>query len=96
MEITFHLNKTHFHKKGCAPSLILKVRVLELRSGQLDHRKAAIHSENAPVDFFSKSAAHKETVSISKHKIIYKLFQLLLIFLLIRFVNSDQITVGTL
>ena len=22
-----HTNKTHFHKKGCAPSLILKVRV---------------------------------------------------------------------
>ena len=22
-----HANKTHFHKKGCAPSLILKVRV---------------------------------------------------------------------
>ena len=29
MEIIFHshANKTHFHKKGCAPSLILKVRV---------------------------------------------------------------------
>ena len=29
MEISFHshANKTHFHKKGCAPSLILKVRV---------------------------------------------------------------------
>ena len=28
MEIIFHshANKTHFHKKGCAPSLILKVR----------------------------------------------------------------------
>ena len=22
-----HANKSHFHKKGCAPSLILKVRV---------------------------------------------------------------------
>ena len=32
MEIIFHshANKTHFHKKGCAPSLILKVRVFEL------------------------------------------------------------------
>ena len=29
-----HANKTHFHKKGCALSLILKVRVLELGSGQ--------------------------------------------------------------
>ena len=29
MEIIFHshANKTHFHMKGCAPSLILKVRV---------------------------------------------------------------------
>ena len=29
MEIIFnsHANKTHFHKKGCAPSLILKMRV---------------------------------------------------------------------
>ena len=29
MEMIFHshVNKTHFHKKGCAPSLILKERV---------------------------------------------------------------------
>ena len=26
-----HTNKTHFHKKGCAPSLILKVRVFGTR-----------------------------------------------------------------
>ena len=33
MEISFHshANKTHFHKKGCAPSLILKVRVFGTR-----------------------------------------------------------------
>ena len=33
MEIVFHshANKTHFHKKGCAPSLILKVRVFGTR-----------------------------------------------------------------
>ena len=33
MEMTFHshANKTHFPKKGCAPSLILKVRVFETR-----------------------------------------------------------------
>ena len=38
MEMTFHsrANKTHFHKKGLAPGLILKVRVLELGSGLLD------------------------------------------------------------
>ena len=28
-----HANKTHFHYKGCAFGLILKVRVLELGSG---------------------------------------------------------------
>ena len=26
-----HASKTHFHKKGCAPSLILKVRVFRTR-----------------------------------------------------------------
>ena len=33
MEIIFRsrANKTHFHKKGCAPSLILKVRVFGTR-----------------------------------------------------------------
>ena len=33
MEIIFHsqTNKTHFHKKGCAPSLILKVSVFGTR-----------------------------------------------------------------
>ena len=33
LEIIFHshANKTHFHKKGCAPSLILKVRVFRTR-----------------------------------------------------------------
>ena len=37
MEMIFHshANKTHFHKKGCALGLILKVRVLELGSGPL-------------------------------------------------------------
>ena len=33
MEIVFHshTNKTYFHKKGCSPSLILKVRVFGTR-----------------------------------------------------------------
>ena len=33
MEIIFHshANKTHFHKKGCAPSLILKGRIFGTR-----------------------------------------------------------------
>ena len=35
IEMIFHsyVNKTHLHKKGCALSLILKVRVLELGNG---------------------------------------------------------------
>ena len=32
-----HANKSHFHKKGSAPTLILKVRVLELGSGLLSY-----------------------------------------------------------
>ena len=37
MEMIFnsHANKTHFHKKGCALGLILKVRVFEIGSGLL-------------------------------------------------------------
>ena len=40
MEIIFHshANKTHFHKKGCAPSLILKVRVFGTRKWPIDRR----------------------------------------------------------
>ena len=38
MEIIFHsrANKTHFHKKGCAPSLILKAGVFGTRKWPID------------------------------------------------------------
>ena len=38
MEIIFHshANITHFHKKGCTPSLILKVRVFGTRKWPID------------------------------------------------------------
>ena len=38
MEIIFHshANKTHFHKKGCAPSFILKVRVFGTRKWPIE------------------------------------------------------------
>ena len=38
MEIIFHshANKTHFHKKGCAPNLILKVRGFGTRKWSID------------------------------------------------------------
>ena len=31
MEMIFHSHKTHFYKKGCAPGLILKMRVFGTR-----------------------------------------------------------------
>ena len=39
MEIIFHshANKTHFYKKGCAPNLILKVRVFGTRKWPIDY-----------------------------------------------------------
>ena len=45
MKIIFHshANKTHFHKKGCVPSFILKVRVLELGSGLFINVKTHDH-----------------------------------------------------
>ena len=38
MEIIFHshVNKTHFHKKGCPPRLILKVRVFGPRKWPIE------------------------------------------------------------
>ena len=40
MEIIFHsrANETHFHKKDCAPSLILKVSVFGTRKWPIDRR----------------------------------------------------------
>ena len=43
MEIIFHSHakKTHFHKKGCAPSLILKLRVFGTRKWPFANRDAS-------------------------------------------------------
>ena len=38
-----HANKTHFHKKGCAPSLVLKVRVFETRKWPIAWCKFSFH-----------------------------------------------------
>ena len=53
MEIIFHsrANKTHFHKKGCAPSLILKVRVFGTRKWPID-QAAKILKPGRLFDFF--------------------------------------------
>ena len=51
MEIIFHshANKTHFHKKGCAPSLILKVRVFGTRKWPII---CMIVTEDEPVSYW--------------------------------------------
>ena len=54
MEIIFHShsNKTHFHKKVCVPSFILKVRVFGIRKWPIDfYFPAAIRTERDSVAF---------------------------------------------
>ena len=41
-----HANKTHFQKKGCAPSLILKVRVFGTRKWPIPLGTIVIHIRN--------------------------------------------------
>ena len=43
MEMSFHshVNKTHFHKKGCALGLILKVRLFKSRKWSIRHFEVA-------------------------------------------------------
>ena len=45
MEIVFyrHANKTHFHKKGCAASLILKARVFGSRKWPIRLEKDVLY-----------------------------------------------------
>ena len=54
MEIifNFHANKTHFPKKGGAPSLILKVRVLELGSGLFASEECPLTNERGDPEPF--------------------------------------------
>ena len=49
MEIIFHsqANKTHFHKKGCAPSLILKVRIFGARKWPIELWQPVCHTGKA-------------------------------------------------
>ena len=57
MEIIFHshANKTHFHKKGCAPSLILKVRVFGTRKWPII---------NVNSDVFGKTRRKKSLITV--------------------------------
>ena len=49
MEIIFHshANETHFHKKGCAPSLILKVRVCGTRKWPINYPVSQVTNAKA-------------------------------------------------
>ena len=44
MEIIFHClaNKTHFHSKGCAPSLILKAKGFGTRKWPIEINRAVL------------------------------------------------------
>ena len=43
MEVIFHshANKTHFHMKGCALGLILKVRIFRTRKWPIESRESS-------------------------------------------------------
>ena len=47
MTFYYHANRTHFHKKGLAPGLVLKVRVFGTRKWPIDFR----HSYPVPCSF---------------------------------------------
>ena len=49
MEIMFHshANKTHFHKKGCALGLILKVKVLGTQKWPIEQTEKMMQNAEA-------------------------------------------------
>ena len=49
MEIIFHshANKTHFHKRGCALGLILKVKVLGTQKWPIDQTEKMMQNAEA-------------------------------------------------
>ena len=67
MEIIFHshANKTHFHKKGCALGLNLKVRVLELRSGLLLQHFDIFHDLQLNRHFIQRNVTC--TIKLTEH-----------------------------
>ena len=57
MEIIFHshANKTHFHKKGCAVGLILKVRDFGTRKWAISFRSQRLHLHNYSTNHIPKN-----------------------------------------
>ena len=51
MEIIFHshANKTHFHKKGCALGLILKVKVLGTQKWPIEQTEKMLQNAEANI-----------------------------------------------
>ena len=65
-----HANKTYFHKKGCALSLILKVRVLGIRKWPIDLKRILIHKESKCKESCSQTTLGGEICSfdVNTHK----------------------------
>ena len=65
-----HANKTHFHKKGCALSLILKVSVLGTRKWPIDLKRIPIHKESKCKESCSQTTLGGEICSfdVNTHK----------------------------
>ena len=68
MEIIFHFqaNKTHFHKKGCAPCLILKVRVFGTRKWPISYLFTTA-TRSQPRDIQGASARLGHAASVSRY-----------------------------
>ena len=69
MEMIFHshANKTHFHKKGCALGLILKVRVLGTRKWPVSLAYSAGNSDYTDREEFEDEKRKKDVSPFSPH-----------------------------
>ena len=69
MEMIFHshANKTHFHKKGCALGLILKVRVLGTRKWPVSLAYSAGNSHYTDREEFEDEKRKKDVSPFSPH-----------------------------
>ena len=82
MEIIFHshANKTHFHKKGCAPSFILKVRVFGTRKWPIHRSKilpvTSWQLSNRTVRDISRRSRHSICQSFFSTAWIYNILQI--------------------
>ena len=71
MEIIFHshANETHFHKKGCAPSLILKVRVFGTRKWPIPGAKRLLQDLMEPKPIVELQTSVSVNLLMNSHDI---------------------------